>query len=349
MIKSSTLVLLFRVFVLLLAGALAVAGFVLTSRGDSAPRVAAERYECPMHPEVSAHEPGQCPICKMELESTRPVQHAPPQAAAYSCPMHPEVSAKEPGRCPKCGMALRPIPPPAPKPSASIPEGERPQTPPAQQHAVIPAVSTSYGLLWLPETFPPAQAGKPGDRPAIAEVKKRTFVDDVRAPAWLESEGRLAAVLYKDELIGLWSDDRGTFFRALTPRIAIDVRLSDEPPTPWDASTSLVRFVVEPDATEPLRAGEVGWLVLPAKYRELLAFPESALLRSSEGPYVLVPGADQHTFDRRRVQIGRILKGQVVVLSGLHEGDRIVVGNAFFLDGERQQEEARESFAGVGP
>jgi hypothetical protein len=27
-------------------------------------------------------------------------------AATYSCPMHPEVSASQPGDCPKCGMAL---------------------------------------------------------------------------------------------------------------------------------------------------------------------------------------------------------------------------------------------------
>ena len=27
---------------------------------------------------------------------------------AYVCPMHPEVTAAEPGRCPKCGMKLVP-------------------------------------------------------------------------------------------------------------------------------------------------------------------------------------------------------------------------------------------------
>jgi FtsP/CotA-like multicopper oxidase with cupredoxin domain len=33
---------------------------------------------------------------------------APGTAVAYVCPMHPEVSATEPGRCPKCGMKLVP-------------------------------------------------------------------------------------------------------------------------------------------------------------------------------------------------------------------------------------------------
>ncbi len=37
---------------------------------------------------------------------TRPVGTPPANAALYRCPMHPEVTARQPGRCPKCGMAL---------------------------------------------------------------------------------------------------------------------------------------------------------------------------------------------------------------------------------------------------
>ena len=28
------------------------------------------------------------------------------QAATYTCPMHPEIHATKPGNCPKCGMKL---------------------------------------------------------------------------------------------------------------------------------------------------------------------------------------------------------------------------------------------------
>jgi hypothetical protein len=31
----------------------------------------------------------------------------PSGVAVYECPMHPEVTANEPGNCPKCGMTLR--------------------------------------------------------------------------------------------------------------------------------------------------------------------------------------------------------------------------------------------------
>ncbi len=65
----------------------------------------ASAYACPMHPEVTAAEPGTCPKCGMKLV---PVQAEAAAPAVYACPMHPEVTAAEPGTCPKCGMKLVP-------------------------------------------------------------------------------------------------------------------------------------------------------------------------------------------------------------------------------------------------
>jgi FtsP/CotA-like multicopper oxidase with cupredoxin domain len=64
--------------------------------GDATP---ASSYACPMHPEVTAAEPGTCPQCGMKLVAV---------AVTYACPMHPEVTSAEPGTCPRCGMKLVP-------------------------------------------------------------------------------------------------------------------------------------------------------------------------------------------------------------------------------------------------
>jgi rRNA maturation protein Nop10 len=40
-----------------------------------------------------------------------------PSADSYVCPMHPEVTATEPGSCPKCGMKLVPSDAPPMSPS----------------------------------------------------------------------------------------------------------------------------------------------------------------------------------------------------------------------------------------
>jgi FtsP/CotA-like multicopper oxidase with cupredoxin domain len=79
--------------------------------GDDSP---ASAYVCPMHPEVTATEPGTCPRCGMKLVA------APAQTpASYACPMHPDVIATEPGTCPQCGMKL--VASDAPTPPAAEP------------------------------------------------------------------------------------------------------------------------------------------------------------------------------------------------------------------------------------
>ncbi len=86
-------------------------------------------YTCPMHPEIHATKPGNCPKCGMKLvkekpkvvkqqpAKKKPIVTQPPKTPApkntlpvqpttYTCPMHPEVKSSKPGNCPKCGMKL---------------------------------------------------------------------------------------------------------------------------------------------------------------------------------------------------------------------------------------------------
>ncbi|MES2376774.1 MAG: multicopper oxidase domain-containing protein [Bacteroidota bacterium] len=89
-------------------------------------------YTCPMHPEIHAAKPGNCPKCGMKLikEKPKPIpkkaarpnlpakkksvgmegmnMDANPaaKAAVYTCPMHPEIHSAQAGNCPKCGMKL---------------------------------------------------------------------------------------------------------------------------------------------------------------------------------------------------------------------------------------------------
>jgi Cu2+-exporting ATPase len=102
-----------------------------------------QQYSCPMHPEVIKDEPGDCPLCGMQLvplkvaeskieSEAKPVavDHSKMKmsgdkvslsgvddAAAvpkqgkqqYTCSMHPQVIKDEPGKCPYCGMVLIPL------------------------------------------------------------------------------------------------------------------------------------------------------------------------------------------------------------------------------------------------
>jgi hypothetical protein len=69
----------FRVVLLILAATAVVVGAAIAFR-DRTGADAGARYACPMHPEVMAAEPGQCPICRMALE---PIGREAPSGGAH--------------------------------------------------------------------------------------------------------------------------------------------------------------------------------------------------------------------------------------------------------------------------
>ena len=93
---------------------------------------------------------------------------------------------------------------------------------------------------------------------------------------------------------------------------------------------------------DPARAkhdrGDVGWVTFRPKASEVLLVPSSAVLNAAEGPYVLAVSTDG-TITRRPVEIGRVLPGFTVVLSGLRDEEQVIVGNTLFLDAERRLKE----------
>ncbi len=67
----------------------AITWWTLVLRGD-APTTGEPRFYCPMHPEITSHDPGTCPICFMTLE---PI---PEDLGATSAPEAHEHDAPEP-------------------------------------------------------------------------------------------------------------------------------------------------------------------------------------------------------------------------------------------------------------
>ena len=74
-------------------------------------------WTCPMHPQIKSDEPGECPICGMDLVeeevSSEPVAtrvalrpDAPPLQFTYVCPDHPHKKYTVPGTCPEDGKPL---------------------------------------------------------------------------------------------------------------------------------------------------------------------------------------------------------------------------------------------------
>ncbi len=139
-------------------------------------------YSCPEHKEVSRPEPGECPVCKSQLERMPIEQVKKPdkEMGFYACPSHPEVVTSTPGRCGKagCGKELVPI-----KPERILytcPEHHEILTTSPSRCGkcgkdLVPWVGerTVYGCPVHPEvvTTSPARCGKPGCGRELVPVK----------------------------------------------------------------------------------------------------------------------------------------------------------------------------------
>jgi len=80
-------------------------------------------FTCSMHPQIKQDEPGNCPICGMELvpvdveqpEADAVVDHTghasmtEPEVLGYACAINCVPPLEEPGDCPICGMEMQPV------------------------------------------------------------------------------------------------------------------------------------------------------------------------------------------------------------------------------------------------
>jgi hypothetical protein len=192
----------------------------------------------------------------------------------------------------------------------------------------------------------------PADGRVVATAETRIVARRERAAAWIGADGDGAALLYRDDLVGLAAEEPAQYFGGKSPNMPIDAHLVTAEQTPVDSSTVNVRFRLD-HAIDLAGSVDVGSLHFDVPARKLLVVPTSAVLYSANGPYVLAASGEEEEFAKRRVEVGRILdsgyagalagrqEGAIVILSGLQEGEKLIAGYTFFVDVERRLREAR--------
>jgi multidrug efflux pump subunit AcrA (membrane-fusion protein) len=71
--------------------------------------------------------------------------------------------------------------------------------------------------------------------------------------------------------------------------------------------------------------------------RNGLVVRASSILRSPEGPYVLVVSDDRRTLTKRPVEVGNVLAGYAAITGGLRQNELVAAKRVFFLDAERRR------------
>jgi multidrug efflux pump subunit AcrA (membrane-fusion protein) len=163
-------------------------------------------------------------------------------------------------------------------------------------------------------------------------VQRRTLRSPLDAPAWVDDATLINALLYEDELRALGAG-AASFGVVSGPQLAVSALA--EPAVRWDQLRWRVKFRAE-HAPTALAVGSVGRLRAALVPREVLAVLSTAVLPSADGPAVLVVSPNRRGVTRRPIELGRAFAGYTSVLSGVAEGELVVVMNAFFLDAERR-------------
>jgi hypothetical protein len=247
---------------------------------------------------------------------------APSSSHRYACPMHSEVTASSPGDCPICGMALE-----------EVDAASRA----AMLHEPSSDTGDQVGFAQLRVSYEATMLM----RFAVAAVRRNAVPGEVFAPAIVAPGGEIVAELYRDELASLDPDERAVFQPAARPEAAVAIQRAHTPPVVDSASeaTARVEFRAEPGGAAP-PPGQVGWVKLGYKLRAMLIVRSAAVLRSPDGPYVLVFSNQRGGVTRRRIEIGKDYSGMTAVVSGLHDKEFVVMANAFSVDAERRLQAA---------
>jgi multidrug efflux pump subunit AcrA (membrane-fusion protein) len=176
---------------------------------------------------------------------------------------------------------------------------------------------------------------------SVAGARRNVLPGEVFAPAIVQADGTITARLYRDELATLGADEHAEFVPSATPD-AIDrpVKVQRDAREPAvHATLADVVFRPQPGAAPP-SSGQVGWVKLSYKTRDMLVVRASSVIQSTDGPYVLVFSAKLGTLTRRKVEVGKEWEGMTAIVGGLRDKEFVVMGDTFSFDAERRQQAA---------
>ena len=292
------------------------------------------------------------------------------QDQLYFCPMHPQVTSHEPGRCPICGMNLVLRNKTAPAPHAAHETAVSPagrtsfNLPPERQELIGVRRERAAGGMIVREIHLPGRATL--EQELYLALREYAVARAHNEPRMVVGAGLKLRLMglepeqYTSLAAGNLSIEdfvlpRGKAWVTLgayedeAPRLernaAVEIRALGRPDRVFKGKIWSVGRVLEADSrTLPVRVlvDDPGAQLTPGTYvegnfttesRADVIVPKTALLYEGAQPYVFVVHGGSH-LEPRTVTLGVQDDTRSEVRSGLHAGEEVVVAANFLLDSE---------------
>jgi Cu(I)/Ag(I) efflux system membrane fusion protein len=291
-------------------------------------------------------------------------QNTGPEVSYYTCPMHPQVKSDEPGQCPICHMDLVPV---FKEKTGAMTTAEQAVSIAIESQDLAGIRTAVVKKKMAVKTF--QTFGVVAFDPGLA-VAQREYLDAARTSAELKqaAKRRLKLLGMGEEEIAelekrrsastdlylpenaktLWVyaalyENEDTLIK---PGMKAVVKTSDDSAIyngvvrgidpVFNAKTRTVRARIEiRDQGTTLKPDEFVNVAFELDLGEQLTIPRSAYIDTGERKVAYVVYGDTH-FVMTEIGIGEVLQDDVVVTSGLKEGESVAAAALFLVDSEAE-------------